>query len=213
MAKRSADSISPIPKQTKKAGMEFLDQENLLDKITSIISEVRDDLLRGQSVTVESLCEEFLDTLKAEISGLKTDLGCEVGDLSAGLSKLSDTVDENRKLIESLAQRIQFLEEENAQLKGRQVDSENRDKCSNLLIQGVSESIGDSQLEDEFHRICHEHLNISRKSRKDSSSWNQVVQAKSSGFEISEFQRQGGCLGAKAFTQGYKTVLGRALCS
>ena len=120
MAKHSADSISPIQKQAKKAGMEFLsqDQENLLDKITSIISEVRDDLLRGQSVTVESLREEFHDTLKAEISGLKTDLGREVGDLSVGLSRLSDTVDENRKLIESLAQRIKFLEEENAQLKG-----------------------------------------------------------------------------------------------
>ncbi len=62
MAKLSADSISLIQKRTKRAGMEFLDQEDLLDKITSIISEVRDDLLRGQSVTVESLREEFRDT-------------------------------------------------------------------------------------------------------------------------------------------------------
>ncbi len=162
MAKRSADSFSPIQKQTKRAGMEFLDQENLLDKITSIISEVCDDLLRGQSVTVESLQDEFRDTLRTEIGKLKTDLGSEVGELSSGLSRLSDTVEENRKLIQSLTQRIVLLEGENAALKGHQVDSENRDKRSNLLIQGISESISDSQLEKEFQRICHEHLHFNR---------------------------------------------------
>ena len=102
-------------------------------------------------MTVESLREEFRDTLRMEIGRLKTDLGNEVGELSSGLSRLSDTVEENRKLIQSLTQQIVFLESKNAALKGRQVDSENRDKRSNLLIQGISESISDSQLEKEFH--------------------------------------------------------------
>ncbi len=103
MAKHSADSISPIQKQTKRMGLE-LNQEELLDKITSIISEVCDDLLRGQSVTVESLREEFRDTLRTEIGSLKTDLGVDVAELTNGLSRLSDTVDENRRLIQSLSQ-------------------------------------------------------------------------------------------------------------
>ncbi len=162
MAKRSVDSLSPLQKQTKCVGMEFVDQEDLLEKITMIISEVRDDLLQGQSVTVTSLREEFRESLKTEIGGLKTDLTREVSDLSSGLSSLLDTVERNRKLIESLAQRITVFEEENTVLKSRQVDSENRDKRSNLLIQGIPDTIADSGLEAEFHRICREHLNINK---------------------------------------------------
>ncbi len=103
--------------------MEILDQEGLLDKITLIISEVQDDLLHGQSVMVSSLREEFCEALKVEIGSLKTDLGNEVSDLSSGLSKLSDAVEETRKMIEMLTNRVVCLEDENAALKGRQVDS------------------------------------------------------------------------------------------
>ncbi len=66
---------------------------------------------------------------------------------------------------------MQFLEEENLLLKGHQVDMENRDKRSNLVIQGISESVPDAQFEREFHRICRDHLKFSTELSVERIHW------------------------------------------
>ncbi len=73
---------------------------------------------------------------------------------------MSDQFDTHDKLLENLIQCVAYLEEGNTTLKNRQVDSENRDKRSNLVLIGVPEDVIDSKLSDFFSRICKENLNL-----------------------------------------------------
>ncbi len=56
--------------------------------------------------------------------------------------------------------RVQVLEEENKVLKWKQTDTENRDKRTNLVLQGVPESVSDAALEQHFLQVCRDHLKI-----------------------------------------------------
>ncbi len=73
-----------------------------------------------------------------------------------------ESTDRNSTRIDELAERVHYLEEENKMLKMKQTDSENRDKRSNIVMQGISEDIQDTQLEAEFQRICVQHLKIDK---------------------------------------------------
>lgn len=142
MAKRGAEQISPLYKMAKKHEGDT-EEESLLDQITSVIFTVRDDLLKGQSLAVSSLREE--------ISGLRTDVTGEMKELKSGLTEVSEVAEKNSRRLDDLEQRIIYLEEENKQLQFKQVDSENRDKRSNLVLIGISEVVSDNSLEEEFH--------------------------------------------------------------
>ncbi len=117
MAKRGADHISPIQKFAKKHKGDD-NEESLLDQISSVIFTVRDDLLKGQALAVSSLREE--------IAGLRTDITGELSEVKVGLTQVSDVVEQNRLRLDELEQRVAFLEDENKQLKFKQVDSENK---------------------------------------------------------------------------------------
>ena len=135
MAKRGADQLSPIERMSKKSAQE----ESLLNELMVLIGGVRDDLLKGQAVTVASLREE--------IQALRTDLTGEVKSLSEGLTKVTEVADRNSMLLDELNERIRFLEDENKMMKAKQTDSENCDKRSNIVFQGITETVQDDQLE------------------------------------------------------------------
>lgn len=126
----------------------------MLDQISSVIFTVRDDLLKGQSLAVSSLREE--------ISGLRADVTGELKELKTGLTEVSDAAERNRRRLDELEQRVSYLEEENKEMKHRQVDSENRDKKNNLVLLGVPESVVDNALENEFLCICDETLKVGK---------------------------------------------------
>ncbi len=94
MAKRGADQFSPIERMSKKSAQE----ESLLNELTVLIGGVRDDLLKGQAVTVASLREE--------IQALRTDLTGEVKSLLEGLTKVTEVADRNSMLLDELNERI-----------------------------------------------------------------------------------------------------------
>ncbi len=56
-----------------------------------------------------------------------------------------------------LTTRVQVLEEENQLLKSKQTNSENTDKCSNLILQGLPESVGDGDLGNSLPDIILEY--------------------------------------------------------
>ncbi len=151
MAKHGADQISPVSRMAKRHESS---EESLLKELTELIGGVREDLLKGQALTVASLQEE--------IQALRTDLSGEVKSLSEGLSKVVESADRNSTRIDELAERVHYLEEENKMLKMKQTDSENRDKRSNIVMQGISEEIQDKELEAEFQRIYVQHLKIDK---------------------------------------------------
>lgn len=78
-----------------------------------------------------------------------------------------DQAEIHDKLLENLIQRVTYLEEENITLKNRQVDPENRDKRSNLVLIGVPEDVPDSKLSEFFSRICNENLKLSKSVQLD----------------------------------------------
>ncbi len=94
MAKHGADQLSPIERMSKKSAQE----ESLLNELTVLIGGVRDDLLKGQAVTVASLREE--------IQALRTDLTGEVKSLLEGLTKVTEVADRNSMLLDELNERI-----------------------------------------------------------------------------------------------------------
>ncbi len=47
-------------------------------------------------------------------------------------------------------------------MKAKQTDSENCDKRSNIVFQGITETVQDDQLESEFERICSQMLKIDK---------------------------------------------------
>ncbi len=139
MAKHGADQISPVSRMAKRHESS---EEALLKELTELIGGVCEDLLKGQALTVASLWEE--------IQALRTDLSGDMKSLSEGLSNAVESTDRNSTRIDELAERVHYLEEENKVLRLKQTDSENRDKRSNIVIQGISEDIQDTQLEAEF---------------------------------------------------------------
>ncbi len=126
-----------------------------MDRMVELLSEMRDDLLKGQAVAVSLLSEE--------IQNLRIDLGSGVKDLMQGLLQVSDLAEKNSRRLDELLRRVNFLEEENKLLKNKQVDTENRDKQSNLVFHGIAESVED--LEAEFHRLCVHYLKLSERLR------------------------------------------------
>ena len=155
MAKRGAEQISPADRGFHKRHERQDSGDPLMDRMVELLSEMRDDLLKGQAVAVSSLSEE--------IQNLRIDLGSGVKDLMQGLLQVSDLAEKNSRRLDELLRRVNFLEEENKLLKNKQVDMENRYKQSNLVFHGIAESVED--LEAEFHRLCVHYLKLSERLR------------------------------------------------
>ncbi len=117
---------------------------------------IKEELLKAQNVAITSVRDE----IRISMNKFQNEISMEVKDLQKGLSVTTDRADENSKHIQELTVRVQVLEEENKLLQWKQTDTENCDKRSNLVIQGVPESVSDELLEKHFLSICREHLKI-----------------------------------------------------
>ena len=89
MAKRGAEQISPADRGFHKRHERQDSGDPLMDRMVELLSEMRDDLLKGQAVAVSSLSEE--------IQNLRIDLGSGVKDLTQGLSQVSDLAEKNSR--------------------------------------------------------------------------------------------------------------------
>ncbi len=116
--------------------------------------------MKGQSVAVTSIQEEIRHVVHEETSKVRVEF-------EGHLNKISDETAHNSTRIEELVRRIEFLESENMALKNKQIDSENRDKRSNLVLVGVAESVPDSGLQQYFQQICKEKLQIEKEVQID----------------------------------------------
>ncbi len=89
MVKRGAEQISPADRGLHKRHERQDSGDPLMDRMVELLSEMRDDLLKGQAVAVSSLSEE--------IQNLRIDLGSGVKDLTQGLSQVSDLAEKNSR--------------------------------------------------------------------------------------------------------------------
>ncbi len=162
MFKRTSAEILPVlnPAPAKKMERSSSKNEVLLDQLSRLMlgmeERIKEELLKAQNVAVTSVHDE----IRASMNKFQTDISMEMNNLHKGLSVTTDRTDENTKQIQELTVRVQILEEENKQLQWKQIDTENRDKRSNLVIQGIPESVSDELLEKHFLSICQEHLKI-----------------------------------------------------
>ncbi len=162
MFKRSADQILPVQNPALQKKMERSSGENevLLNQISQLMlgmeERIKEELLKAQNIAITS----FRDDIRASLNNLQSKLSIEMKDLHKGLSVTSDHADENTRQIQDLTVHVQVLEEENKLLKWKQTDMENRDKRTNLVLQGVPETVADSALEQHFLQVCRDHLKI-----------------------------------------------------
>ncbi len=162
MFKRMSAEISPVsnPAPAKKMERSSSKNEVLLDQISRLMlgmeERIKEELLKAQNVAITSVRDE----IRVSMNKFQNEILVEVKDLQKGLSVTTDRTDENSKHIQELTVHVQVLEEENKLLQWKQTDTENRDKRSNLVIQGVPESVSDELLEKHFLSICREHLKI-----------------------------------------------------
>ncbi len=162
MFKRSADQILPVQNPAPRKKMERSSGENevLLNQISNLMlgmeERIKEELLKAQNIAITSV----RDDIQASLNNLQSELSVELKDLHKGLSIASDRAEENSRQIQDLTVRVQVLEEENKVLKWKQTDTENRDKRTNLVLQGVSESVSDAALEQHFLQVYRDHLKI-----------------------------------------------------
>ncbi len=134
-----------------------------IQEMMTEMREMKEDILRGQSIAVTSICEEFKSILQDETGKLKSEIDGELTEIRTSLSTVSDMSENNKLLLDALTQRIAFLEEGNDVLKKCQIDSENQNKLSNLVLLGVPETVKDEDLKDYFlQTVCREKLNLTK---------------------------------------------------
>ncbi len=143
-SKRSISQLSPsLSVSFQPAKRMEVDHE----VIQRMLQDMKEDILKGQAVAVSSIREEIRQIVRDEADKVRTDF-------DGNLSQLSEQVALNTSRFEDLIRRVEFLETENQILKNCQVDSENRDKRSNLVLVGVPESVADQDLKAFFHELC-----------------------------------------------------------
>ncbi len=139
-AKRSISQLSPTSSVSLQPAkrMEF-DRNDL----QQMLQDMKEEILKGQSIAISSIREEIRHVVHEETSRLQ-------GEMDGNLNRIAEQAGLNSSRVEDLIRRVEFLENENQLLKNHQIDSENRDKRSNLVLVSMPESVADGDLKDFF---------------------------------------------------------------
>ncbi len=180
--------------------------------IQNMLQELKEDILKGQSVAVSSIREEIRQVVQEESDKLRAELHAE---FDGNLNVVSEQAGANTSRLDDLIRRIEFLENENQILKNWQIDTENRDKRTNLVLVGVPETVGDQELKTFFQTLCKEkfqveqHVPVDRIHRvgvKGGRPRNVVVKFHSYSDHELVWQRRRNLKGSKLWLHGHFAV-------
>ncbi len=78
--------------------------------IHSMLQELKEDILKGQSIAVSSIREEIRQVVQEETDKVRAEF-------DGTLNRMSDQVELNNSRLDDLIRRVEFLENENQILK------------------------------------------------------------------------------------------------